>query len=151
MLVAAPISAMCGQELESSADEGGHDFHRNWAAFFVGWTSEERRDKGAAFGVEYARHLTPSFAIGAIAERTFGDFDVWVFAVPFAYRTGPWKFYIAPGVEDADLTGGGEFLLRLGGEYAFEVGEWELAPQLDIDFVGGDQVIILGVTLGKSF
>ena len=131
--------------------EAEHDFHRNWAAIFVGMTGENRRDKGTAIGIEYARHFNPNFAIGAIAERTNGDLDLWVFAVPFAYRTGPWKVYLAPGVEDADDAEDMEFLVRLGVEYAFEVGDWELEPQLDVDFVNGDQVLILGVTLGKSY
>ncbi len=141
-----------GSEHESaSGHEAEHDFHRNWAAIFVGITGENRRDKGFALGIEYARHLNPNFAIGAIAERTFGDLDLWVFAVPFAYRTGPWKVYIAPGVEDADSAEDMEFLVRLGGEYAFEVGKWEIAPQLDVDFVDGDQVLVIGVTIGKSY
>jgi len=137
----------------ASGHEAELDFHRNWAAIFVGFTSENRSDNGIALGIEYARHLDPNFAIGAIAEHTFGDLDFWVFAVPFAYRTGPWKIYIAPGVEveDLDFGGGSEFLVRLGSEYAFEVGEWEIAPQLDIDFVSGDQVLVLGVTIGKSY
>jgi hypothetical protein len=145
LLIALPVSKVRGEA------EEGDDPHLNWAALFIGMTGENRRDTGFALGIEYARHLNPSFAVGAVAERTFGDLDFWVFAVPFAYRTGPWKFYIAPGVEDADFSGGGEFLLRLGGEYAFEVGEWEIAPQLDVDFVDGDQVLVLGVTIGKSY
>jgi len=135
----------------ASGHEAEHDFHRNWAAIFVGMTGENRRDNGIALGIEYARHLNPNFAIGAIVERTFGDLDLWVFAVPFAYRTGPWKVYIAPGVEDADSAEDMEFLVRLGGEYAFEVGKWEIAPQLDVDFVDGDQALVLGVTIGKSY
>lgn len=44
-----------------------------------------------------------------------------------------------------------ESLLRLGGEYAYEVGEWEISPQLDWDFVDGEQVWVLGVVFGKGF
>ena len=126
-----------------------HHFHSNLLAFFVGATHEERRDNGLALGVEYERRLNESFGIGALAEYTFGDLDFWVYALPFAYHTGPWKFYVAPGVEEGDR--GSEFLLRIGAEYGFEVGDWEIAPQLDFDFVDGDQVAVFGVTFGKGF
>ncbi len=140
-------------ENESSHEEA-HEFHRNWAALFIGLTSEERRNGKPALGVEYARHLNPAFAIGSIIEYTFGDHNFWVLAVPFAYRTGPWKAYIAPGFEIEELRDGlseSNFLLRIGGEYAFEIGELEVAPQIDVDFVDDDTVLVFGVTIGTSF
>jgi hypothetical protein len=57
--------------------------------------------------------------------------------------------YIAPGVEDGEH--GTESLLRLGVEYAFEVGAVEIAPQLAVDFVDGEEVLVLGVVIGKAF
>ena len=135
----------------AAGHEQDHDFHRNFAGLFIGGAGENRRDKGFALGVEYARNLTQHFSIGAIVEHTFGDLDFWVIAVPFAYRTGPWKFFVAPGVEDSDLSIDGEFLVRLGVEYAFKVGDWEIAPQLDADFIDGDRVAVFGVVIGKSF
>ena len=157
MLVVLSVSTSHGETVESepaSAHENAHDVHKNWAALFIGVTSEERRNGKPALGLEYARHLRPSFAIGGIVEYTFGDHSFWVLAVPFAYRSGPWKFYIAPGFEIEKIVAGpseSELLLRMGGEYAFEVGKLEIAPQLDVDFVDGDQVFILGVTIGTSF
>lgn len=84
-----------------------------------------------------------------MAERTFRDFDSTVYAMPFAFHTGTWKFYVAPGIEDGDH--GSETLVRLGTEYAFEVGAWEISPQLNIDFVDGDEILVLGVVFGKGF
>lgn len=69
--------------------------------------------------------------------------------MPFAYHTGRWKIYAAPGFEDGDL--GNESLWRIGAEYAFEVGRWEMSPQLDVDIVDGDTAFVLGVTIGKGF
>lgn len=140
----------------AAADAAGEEtseghFHRNWAAVFIGSTGQDRRNKEPAIGLEYARNLTPEFSIGGIAEYTFGDSDFLVLAIPFAYGPDPWKFYIAPGFEDADFKGSGEFLVRVGAEYAFEAGKWEIAPQLDVDFVDGDKVFILGVTLGRTY
>jgi hypothetical protein len=94
--------------------------------------------------------LNEPFGIGVLAERTFGDADFWVYAVSFAYRVDRWKFYVAPGIEDSD-DHGTESLVRLSAEYAFEVGSWELSPQLAIDFVDGEEVLIMGVVFGKGF
>ncbi len=139
-----------GSEQDStSGHETEHEYHRNLVAVYVGVTSEDRRDNGLALGIEYERRLTQSFGVGVLAEHTFGDLDFWVYAVPFAYHTGRWKFLIAPGVEDGDL--GSDFLVRVGGDYAFEVGRWEFAPGLDVDFVDGDQVLVVGVSIGRGF
>jgi hypothetical protein len=73
-----------------------------------------------------------------------------VYAVPFAYRFGRWKFYVAPGIEDSDEHGS-EPLLRLSSEYEFEAGSWEISPQLAVDFVDGEEVLIVGVVFGKGF
>ena len=157
LFTSATVSPVLGEEARHdnvSAHEETHDFHRNWAALFIGVTGEDRRNGKPALGIEYARHLNPAFAIGGLIEYTFGDHDFWVVAVPFAYRTGPWKVYVAPGFEVEELKDGpseSDFLLRVGGEYAFEIGELEIAPQIDVDFVDGDTVFVFGVTIGKSF
>ncbi len=145
---APPAFAQEGEHESSSDHESTHDFHRNFLALFVGVT-DEGRDEALALGIEYERRLNESFGVGVVAEHAFGDLDFWVYAVPFAYHTGRWKLYIAPGVEDTDH--GSESLIRLGVEYAYEVGSWEISPQLDVDFVDGEQVLVLGVTFGKGF
>jgi len=150
IVIGAPPAIAQTDEHESVSDhETAHDFHRNLLALFVGGTHEGRRDNGLALGIEYERRLNESFGAGVLAEHTFGDLDFSVYAVPFAYRTGRWKLFIAPGVEDGDH--GSESLVRLGGEYAYEIGAGEISPQLDVDFSGGDQTLVLGVTFGKGF
>jgi hypothetical protein len=119
-------------------------------ALFVGAANEDRRDKGPAIGLEYERRLNTSFGIGVLAERTFGDLDSMVYAVPFAYHSGAWKAYIAPGIEDREGHKS-ENLVRIGAEYGFEAGGWEIAPQIDLDFVDGNRVFVFGVTFGKGF
>ena len=94
--------------------------------------------------------LNESFGIGVIVERTFGDGDFTVVAVPFGYRIDRWKFYVAPGIEDSDEHGT-QSLVRLGAEYAFKAGSWEISPQFAVDFVGGHKVLVLGVVFGKGF
>jgi hypothetical protein len=134
----------------TSSNEGAHESHKNAVSFFVGVTHEGRRENGRALGVAYERLLNESFSIGVLAERTFDDIDFTVYAVAFAYKFNRWKFYIAPGVEVSDEHGT-ESLVRLSSEYAFEAGSWEISPQLAVDFVDGDEVLILGVVFGKGF
>jgi hypothetical protein len=136
-----------GAEQETPA-EGGEQAE-NVLAVFVGVAREGRRNNGLALGVEYERRLGERFGIGALAEHTFGDIDTWVYAIPFAYHTQHWKFYLAPGTEHSER--GNESLLRIGAERAFEIGFWEIAPQLDVDFVNSEQVYVFGVTLSKRF
>jgi hypothetical protein len=121
------------QATDEDLAETAHEYHRNVVAFFTGLTHEGPRDNGVALGIEYERRINATFGIGALAEHTFGDIDAWVYAFPLAYHTGPWKLYVAPGVEDGEH--GSESLWRLGGEYGFEVGTWEIAPQIDVDLL----------------
>jgi hypothetical protein len=134
----------------ASGHESAHRSHKNVVSFFAGVTHAGRRKNGVALGVGYERLLNESFGIGVLAERTFGDADFTVYAVAFAYRVDRWKFYIAPGIEDSDAHGT-ESLVRLSAEYAFEAGIWEISPQLAVDFVDGEEVLILGVVFGKGF
>lgn len=150
LAMCAPLVLAQTDEHEANSDhEATQEFHRNLVAGFIGVAHEGRRDNGFALGIAYERLLNESFGIGVIAEHTFGDFDFWVYAVPFAYRAGRWRLYIAPGVEDDGEST--ESLVRLGAEYAFEVGTLEIAPQLAMDYVGGEKVIVLGVVFGKWF
>jgi len=134
----------------ASGHESAHGSHQNVLSFFAGVTHAGRRVNGAALGVGYERLLNESFGIGVLAEHTFGDADFTVYAVPFAYRVDRWKFYIAPGIEDSDAHGI-ESLVRLSAEYAFESGTREISPQLAVDFVDGEEVLILGVVFSKGF
>ena len=91
LAMCAPLVLAQTDEHDPTSDhEATHEFHRNIVAGFVGVTHEGRRDNGFALGIAYERLLTESFGIGVIAEHTFGDFDFWVYAVPFAYRAGRW-------------------------------------------------------------
>ena len=134
----------------AASQESSDPSHKNVVSFFAGITHADRRKNGAALGVAYERILNDSISIGIFAEHTFGDADFTVYAVPFAYRIDRWKFFVAPGIEDS-AEHGTESLVRVAAEYAFEVGSWEISPQLALDFVDSDEVLILGVVFGKGF
>lgn len=140
-----------GAHADSPA-HGSHPYHTHILALFVGGAHEEfgRRENGAAIGIEYEYRFGPRFGVGAILEHTYGDLDTWVYAIPFAYHNGPWKFYAAPGIEEGEA--GSERMLRLGVEYGFHVGRWEISPQVDIDVVEREgEVYVLGLTFARGF
>lgn len=144
---------LCGAPLvlaDAAEHEGGatHEFHPNTIGLFVGVT-DEGREEGETFSIEYERRFNKSFGVAVVAEYVSGDLDFWVFAVPLAFHTGPWAFYVGPGVEDGD--DGSEFLARVGAAYAFEVGEFEIAPQANVDFVDGEEVWVAGLLFAKGF
>ncbi|MEH6593591.1 MAG: hypothetical protein V7746_25210 [Halioglobus sp.] len=144
-------SLVLAEDRNGTAVEGhGEHFHKNMAGVVVGITHGGRRKNGPALGLEYERRFNDSFGVGGVIEYTGGDAEVWVAAIPFAYHTGHWKFYVAPGVEDGHH--GTEELLRLGGEYAFELSSgWEVAPQLNVDFVDCEDVWVFGVLFARVF
>jgi hypothetical protein len=131
-----------------SAHEASHEFHRNTLGLFVGVT-DEGREEAVTLGIEYERRLNKSFGIGLFAEYLFGDADFWVYGVPFTYHNRQWTFYIGPGVEDGKH--GSEYFARIGGQYSFEAGSWEISPQMNVDFVDGEEVYVLGIVFGKGF
>ncbi|MBT8442521.1 MAG: hypothetical protein KJO76_09060 [Gammaproteobacteria bacterium] len=154
--IAAVSTCLLTLSLMTSAfGEEGHAVDeaekRNTIGVFVGFTSEERRERGLALGIEGGHYFTESFAISGVLEYTFGDIDALVGAVPLVYRTGEWRFHAGPGFESGETTDGTEFLVRVGTEYGFEAGSIEIAPQLNIDFVDGDAVFVVGVLFARPF
>ena len=147
-LLAASFAS--AEETAHDGESHGHAVHQNVLALFVGLAADDRRDKGPALGLEYERRLSARFGIGVMVERTFGDLDSMVYTVPFVYHSGTWKSYIAPGIEDREGHDT-EKLVRIGTEYGFKAGAWEIAPQVNVDLVEGSQVLVIGVTFGKGF
>jgi hypothetical protein len=127
-----------------------HSSHANLIGVFMGMTSNHRREGSFTLGLEYNRRFTKHFGMGLLAENVFADEEFNVYAVGFAYYFSPWKVYVAPGVERSDAHGS-EFLVRLGVEYAFDIAGFEVAPQVDVDFVDGEEVFVFGITFGKGF
>jgi hypothetical protein len=148
MLASTAVNAQSGHGDEQGSEE--HSFHSNFIGVFLGATRKSRRTEAFTLGLEYNRRFTEHFGMGVLAEKVFADDEFNVYALGFAYYAGPWKVYAAPGLEKSSHHGN-EFLLRVGVEYAFKAGPLEISPQIDLDFVGGEQVLVFGVTIGKGF
>ncbi len=141
MLLCLTGTAVAEEEHES-------EHKKNVIAGFLGLT-HERRENGLALGVEYERKISESVGVGMLAEYTFGDFDFWVVAVPVYFGMDRWRFGIAPGLEGT--RGDTEALARLIVAYEFEGANKHYAPTFAVDFVDGEQVYVLGVTIGFEF
>lgn len=150
-LMLGALDASAGSPVsDASQDHGDAHYHKNLVGVVLGITHGGRRKNAPALGLEYERRFSESFGVGGVLEYTGGDAEVWVAAIPFAYHIGHWKFYVAPGVEDGHH--GTEELVRLGGEYAFELsGGWEVAPQINVDFVDGEDAWVFGVLFARAF
>lgn len=145
--VYASLSAMPAGAAEGAEQilESG----RNKATLFVGGTFEGGEERAGALGIEYERRLSRSFGVGATVEYSFGKLDSLVVVIPIVYHAGRWAFWSGPGIKRADHES--DFLVRVGGEYGFEVGGgWEVAPQMNVDYAAG-WAWVIGVGIGKKF
>jgi hypothetical protein len=73
-----------------------------------------------------------------------------VVAVPFLFHINSWKLLLAPGVEHSS-DHGNEALVRFGAGYGVKTGGWMITPQVNVDFVDGEDVWVFGVGFGKGF
>ncbi len=146
----ADLAANHGGDREHPGAHGALGFPHHTLGVFLGDTTETRRNQGFTLGLEYEYRLSETFGVGAIVEHVGGDFDTNVAVLPLAYHRGPWKLYAGPGIEDSEEAGG-EFLVRVGLEYGFHVGNYELSPQIDVDFVDNEHLFIFGITVGGLF
>ena len=112
---------------------------------------QEDSDSGLAIGADYEYRIKQGIGVGGLIEYSGGEIDATVLAAAVYLRPEePLRLLVGVGMERRH--GDNDFLLRLGGSYAFPLeGELTLAPGVYIDFVDGDQKFILGVGLGISF
>jgi hypothetical protein len=54
-----------------------------------------------------------------------------------------------PGLEKSEE--GEEPLLRIGAEYGFHMGDFEISPQVDLDFVEDEALFVIGVVFAYTF
>ena len=124
---------------------------RNTLGLFLGVTDKDGETAGSV-GVKYERHLDERYGLGVILEFTPVLQERFV-TLP-ALFVHPWRelsVTLAPGFQNEDSET--SFVLRTGVGWDFELGRsFSLAPELNYDFVeGGENAVVLGLTLGYSF
>ena len=89
--------------------------------------------------------------MGGFYEYAAGDFDKWSIGFPlFIHPHAGWRFVLAPGLEHRH--GDDEFLFRTGVAYEFELSErWVMSPELNVDFVDGEEAFAFGLSFGFGF
>jgi hypothetical protein len=132
---------------ESGEHKSQHQPH-HVLGVFIGDTTESRRE-GLTLGLEYEYRVSQRLGLGATIEHVAGDFDADVYVLPIALHNGPWKVYAGPGLERGEE--GDAPLLRLGAEYGFHMGKFEISPQLDVDFVEDETLFVIGVVFAYLF
>ena len=143
-----------GTPAQEGHREGTEDsFPMHVAGLFVGNSSEDRRSgdprDGFTLGLEYEYRTSAAWGVGISVEHAGGGIDSGVAVLPLARHHGPWKVYAGPGIERRDE--GEEALFRLGVEYGFQFREVEVSPQVDVDFVDGERVLVIGVVFAREF
>jgi hypothetical protein len=147
-VLAALLLAIAAPQLVQAQESDREDAALNSIELFLGGTIDDN-DLDASIGIGYERRLSQQFGVGGLVEATGGRRD-WVFAVPVLWHpVEPWRFLVAPGFERSD--GDNELLIRVGGTYEIEFDGWSLTPELNLDFVDGDVLTVLGVTFGWKF
>lgn len=153
--VVAPLGCclLVATPAQEAAAEAEHHAPHSVLGLFIGDTVEDRRTDerrdGLTLGLEYEYRAAERFGLGFTAEYVGGDSENFVLVLPVAYHSGPWKLYAGPGLEAGD--GHSEPLFRVGAEYGFRVSDYEISPQLDLDFVNGERLFIFGVVFAREF
>ena len=137
--------------------------HRNNVGVFVGITAggeEEgggKNDASGTIGIEYERKLSRWLAIGVVAEFVGGQRRDHVGVLPLTISPGRRaKFVVGAGWERSSgsevFAGETEPLVRLGFMYELEVLPGNhISPGLNVDFVDGETLVIVGATIGWGF
>ncbi|WP_299356023.1 hypothetical protein [uncultured Shimia sp.] len=136
----------------STANEAAHGPHI--VEIFLGATSADHHgstEQAGSLGASYRYAFNHTVSAGVLAEYTGGALDHWGLGVPFVFNLGHggWQGTLMPGVE---VTSSHEkALFRVGLGYEFELDGYALKPELNVDFVDGETVYVLGVSLGFRF
>jgi hypothetical protein len=140
-----------------------HETHRNNVGVFVGITAggeEEgggKEDASGTIGIEYERKLSRWLGIGVVAEFVGGQRRDHVWVLPLTISPGRRaKFVVGAGWERSSgsevFAGETEPLVRLGFMYEFDVLPGNhVSPGLNVDFVDGETLVIVGATIGWGF
>ena len=133
------------------------EHHLNSVSVFLGVAGEGRRERAGSVGLEYERRLGERWFIAPALEHAFGDLDFSIVTLSVGYRFNRWAIFAGPGIEWSESTHGdgsgtqSEFLIRTGVLCEFEVGELIVVPHAMVDIVDGEEVGVVGVTVGVSF
>ena len=151
------VLAVIGLMLMSPVKGVEPEHHLNSVSVFLGVAGEGRRQRAGSVGLEYERRLGENWFVTPALEHAFGDLDFSIVTLSVGYRFNKWAIFAGPGIEWSESIQRSEsgteteFLVRTGVLREFEVGDLIVAPHVMVDFVGDQEVAVVGVTVGMSF
>lgn len=139
------------------ADEPSAEFHLFHAAFLMGGTHNGERN-ALTVGGDIEFRPTHLFGIGLTGEHVKEPFreNVWIVPV-IVHPTRGLKLSVGPGIERIVEPGSDHLteqhaLLRVGATYDVPLRRgWTLDPDIAVDFVEGERVVVYAIAIGKEF
>jgi len=123
-------------------------------AIFGGATTIDGTSYGTV-GIDYEHRFGRAWGLGVLADWVLGTGEgreVIVAPAVFFHPFDRIRIDFAPGVELIPEEDATEFMLRVGIDYDFEVGDhWVIAPNVNVDFVNDDFIPVCGIELGYLF
>jgi hypothetical protein len=146
-ILTIPLQVLAAEE-EHEEHKESH-YHRNHLGLMLGNTHEEGEDE-FTIGLDYEYRFSQYFGIGLLGEYVGEDERKGIGMVPlFIHPYKGFRFVAAAGVKPkAEET---KFVWRLGIGYRFPIGNWTIAPELNLDFTEGRTVEVFGVSFGYGF
>jgi hypothetical protein len=138
---------------------GHHEASPNHIGLFLGVTAggetegHGKESNSATIAVDYERRFTRLLGAGVIVEFVGGERRAWATGAAVTFRPlQRTKFLMGVGWERQEETGHTEPLARIGFSYAFQVVPGNsISPEINLDFVDGETVVVAGVTIGWGF
>jgi hypothetical protein len=160
------------EEDEHGGGQGGRPVHNNEIGIFVGLTDEDVYATEPTLGVDYRHRIADRLAVGALFDYAGGNQRNGIIAAALTWiPIGRMNLTAAPGIEfhrarpqgvncgcggasaseddiesdlvDEDAT---YFVFRLGAGWHFPIGEiYGVSPNINVDFVDGETVLVYGV------
>ncbi len=130
------------------------EFKRHVPGVFIGATSGNG-ETAYTLGLEYEFRATQLIGVGAVAEYSpdlHHDDGVGVFlGTVNLHPAGALRLTAGYGKEDVFHGGKSHSLIRVGASYDFHVGDFGIAPTLNIDFVDHKEIAVFGISLVRPF
>ncbi|MEP1470133.1 MAG: hypothetical protein ABJK25_04105 [Halieaceae bacterium] len=144
--------------LVMSAFTYGEDSHfkHHTVGVFLGDSDERSGGDHFTVGVEYEYKFNPKFGAGVVFETTDGAHDgdgvsVGLAALYYHPYAG-WRLGAGLGTEKIHGSHGGyESLYRVGVAYDFHVGKFGIAPDVSLDRVDGENILVYGLVFSYGF
>ncbi len=155
-LVAFSPAAASEATEDPSAESHEHAEHEpNEIGVFVGITTGGEEDATGTMGIDYRRQISSIIGVGVLAEFAGGERRDHVGMFPVTFLLGSHaQLIVGAGWERSSGSSGNhnEFLGRVGFGYSIGLVPGNtIRPEINVDFVDGEEFVVVGATIGWGF